>query len=156
MFTVFLLWMELIKRSSLIAVKGWDFFINKVVKVHLHPIWLWLFTLTSACLVPLLQSHTDSMCSLESSITHKNAPESCKRAQQIRTSQNKHVNLQQTCRRHHSHFSFSHNAVVIHFFLCMLHYSQWKSTLPVFFTEKAYQKKERLIKMNSCTGSDWK
>lgn len=36
------------------------------------------FTLTSACLVPLAQSHTDSMCSLESSITQRKAPASCK------------------------------------------------------------------------------
>lgn len=38
-----------------------------------------LLTLISASFAPRLQSHTDSMCSLESSTTHRKVPWSCRR-----------------------------------------------------------------------------
>lgn len=44
----------------------------------LQQVSFFFFTLISACLVPFVQSHTDNICSLESSITHRNKPESWK------------------------------------------------------------------------------
>lgn len=56
-----------------------------VLSWHVH-------TFTSTILVFLFQSQTDSMCSLESSITHRNVPASCaKNIQTMRDAQNIHV-----------------------------------------------------------------
>lgn len=66
-------------------------------------------TFTSTILVFLFQSHTDSMCSLESSITHRNVPESC-----AKTFNNDSV------LRDFQNIYF-HRLTVVYSMLCLLH-----------------------------------